>query len=159
MSNWTLREPTATDWPAILQLANASLTDMPNAPPQDEWLANRRAYLQGGKRHHVVAVDEGRIAGYAAAEHALQSTPGEFRVFVVVPPADRETLGVYLLGELRRYLIRENASFIRMLEYEANSAFLAFLSGRGLVHRKTFAMADGVPLADMRMDAPFGALG
>ena len=48
MSNWTLREPTATDWPGILQLASASLADMPMAPPQDEWLANRRAYLVSG---------------------------------------------------------------------------------------------------------------
>jgi hypothetical protein len=159
VSNWTLREPAATDWPAVLQLASASLADMPMAPPQDEWLANRRAYLQGGKRHHVVAVDEGRIAGYAAAEHAIQFAPGEFRVFVVVAPADRETLGTYLLGDIRRYLIRSNARSIRMLEYEADSGFLAFLSGRGFVHRKTFAMADGVPLADMRMDAPFGSLG
>lgn len=158
MSNWTLREPSSADWPRILELANASLAEIPNAPRQDEWLANRRAYLQGGKRHHVVALEGGRVVGYAAAEHAIHALPGEFRIFVVVPPSARETLGTYLLRELRRFLLTANAATIRMLEYEADSAFIAFLQARGFVHRKTFAMADGIPLAELRMDAPFASL-
>jgi len=158
VSNWTLREPSSADWPKILELANASLAEIPNAPHQDEWLTNRRAYLQGGKRHHVVALEDGRIAGYAAAEHVIHAPPGEFRIFLVVPPSARETLGSYLLRELRRYLLTANAATIRMLEYEADSGFLAYLQARGFVHRKTFAMTDGILLAELRMEAPFEPL-
>ena len=156
--NWTLREPTESDWPAILQLANASLADMPNAPPQDEWLANRRAFLVPGRRHHLVAFEAGRAAGYAAAEHPLHAPDGEYRVFVVVAPSARDTLATYLLRELRRHLVKANASTIRMLEYETDAGFLRFLQAHGFVHRKTFTLADGVKVTELRMEAPFAAL-
>lgn len=158
MSNWAIREPLDADWPAILKLANASLADIPNAPPQDEWLANRKAYLQGGRRHHVVALDSGHIAGYAAAEHSLHAPAGEFRVFVVVPPSARETLGTYLLREIQRFLLAANAGAVRMLEYEADAALLGYLRERGFVQRKTFTLADGSAVAELRMDAPFAPL-
>ncbi len=156
--NWTLREPAAADWPAILKLATASLAQIPNPPPQDEWLANRRAYLQGGRRHHVVALDAGRIAGYAAAEHPLQAPPGAYRLFVVVAPADRETLGTYLLGELQRFLLAEKAVSARLLEYEADADFLAYLQARGFALRKTLTLPDGARVAELRMETPFAAL-
>ena len=154
--NWTLREPTEADWPAILELANASLAGL--APPQDEWLANRRAFLVPGRRHHLVAWEQGRIAGYAAAEHPLHAADGEFRIFVVVPPAARNTLGTYLLRELRRFLLKANARTVRMLEYEADADFLAYLKARGFAYRKTFTLAGGVAVAELRMEAPFAAL-
>ena len=155
---WTLREPTEADWPAILGLANASLADIPNAPPQDEWLANRRAFLVPGRRYHVVALEAGHVAGYAAAEHLLHAPDGEYRVFVVVAPSAREALATYLLRELRRYLLKAHASTIRMLEYEADSGFLGFLQAHGFVFRKTFTLADGVKMTELRMQAPFAAL-
>lgn len=157
MSGWTLREPSAADWPSILELANASLAEIPHAPPQDEWLANRRAYLQGGRRHHVVAVEDGHVVGYAAAEHALHQPQGEYRVFVVAMPAARETLGTYLLREILRYLRTMNAQTVRMLEYEADAGFLAYLESRGFARRRTFTLADGTAIVELRLNALFEA--
>lgn len=156
--NWSLREPADADWPAILQLANASLAGMPNAPPQDAWLANRRAFLVPGRRHHFVALEDGRIAGYAAAEHPLHAPDGEYRVFVVVAPTARETLGVFLLRQLRHRLLKANARVMRMLEYEADAGFLAFLQAHGFVYRKTFTLTDGAAVAELRLEAPFESL-
>lgn len=44
MSENTLRAPTDHDWPAILTLAELSLSELPNAPSQDEWLKNRKSF-------------------------------------------------------------------------------------------------------------------
>ena len=156
--NWTLREPTNADWPAILQLANASLGEMPGAPPQDEWLANRRAFLVPERRHHLVAIEDSHIAGYVCAEQPVQAPPGEYRIFVVVLPPARETLGTHLLRQLHRFLLKANARTIRVLEYEADSNFLSYLRGRGFVYRKTFTLPDGIAVAELRMEAPFEAL-
>ena len=39
-----VRAPQADDWNRILDVANASVGDVPNAGPQDKWLGNRRDF-------------------------------------------------------------------------------------------------------------------
>ena len=45
-----------------------------------------------------------------------------------------------------------------MLEYEADAGFLRFLRAHGFVNHKTFTLADGVKVTELRMEAPFAAL-
>src|SRR5262249_60197596 len=53
----TIRE---NDWAAILDLANLSLSELPSAQRQDEWLENRRAFLASGGFHvQFVATETG----------------------------------------------------------------------------------------------------
>ena len=70
MNERNLRAPTDDDWPAILALAELSLSELPNAPSQDEWLKNRRSFLPSdGIQRHFVAMAGERIVGYACIEH------------------------------------------------------------------------------------------
>jgi hypothetical protein len=87
MNEITLRAPTDDDWPSILALAELSLSELPNAPSQDEWLNNRRSFSPSdGIQQHFVATSRERIVGYAGAEHRNEFTMGGYRLFVVVAP-------------------------------------------------------------------------
>jgi hypothetical protein len=52
------------DWPAILELANRSLSEMPEAPSQQEWLDNRRSYSppEGAQQHLVASLGDHLVA-------------------------------------------------------------------------------------------------
>src|SRR5260370_42346040 len=113
MSEIALREPGDDDWPAILDLAERSLTEFPNAPSQLEWLNNRRSFSPSdGIQQHFIATAGEQIVGYAGIEHRIKTTNGRnpvdgvYRLFVVVAPSARTTLGTKLLAHLRDRLIK-----------------------------------------------------
>jgi Acetyltransferase (GNAT) family len=158
MSELTLRAPTDDDWPAILALAERSLSELPNAPSQAEWLNNRRSFSPpDGIQRHFVATSDEQIVGYACIEHRSK-TDGVYRLFVVVAPSARRTLGTCLLAKLRECLIDLRARRAWVAEYETDTGFLAYLEEMGFVKLKTFKLEDGTPVVEMSIDAPFHSL-
>jgi len=158
MSGITLRPPTDDDWPAILALAELSLSELPNAPNQNEWLKNRKSFKPSdGIQQHFVATSDERITGYACIEQRSK-TDGVCRLFVVIAPLARRTLGTRLLGKLRECLIDLRARRAWVAEYEADIGFLAYLEEMGFVKLKTFKLEDGTPVVEMSIDAPFQSL-
>ena len=159
MSEIALRAPTDDDWTAILALAELSLAELPNAPSQQEWLNNRRSFsLSDGVQRHFVATSGDRIVGYACIEHRDEFADCIYRLFVVVAPAARTTLGTRLLAELRESLIDLGARRARVLEYEADAGFISFLEGMGFARSTNFKLDDGRPVVELTIDAPFESL-
>ncbi len=152
------RDVSGEDWHAILRLADASLEGVAGAPSQEEWLGNRRNFPESGTRRHFVAADGDVIAGYAAIERLPDTPKDVFRLFVVTVPQMRQTLGKAMLRELRRHLLDAGTRRVRMVEFEADTEFRAFLRACGFRESQTFAMADGTSLVELVMDAPFAAL-
>ena len=165
MNELTLRAPTNDDWTAILALAQLSLAELPNAPSQQEWLNNRRSFSPSdGIQRHFVATSGERIIGYACIEHRNKTNYGRkpiesvYRLFVVVPPSERRTLGTRLLAKLRECLIDLGAHRAWVLEYEADAGFLSYLEEMGFVRLANFKLDDGSPVVEMSIDAPFQSL-
>ena len=161
----TLRTPTNDDWPAILALAELSLSELPNAPSQDEWLNNRKSFTPSdGIQRHFVATSDERVVGYGCIEHRNQAIDGKktadsvYRLFVVVAPSERRTLGSYLLAKLRECLIDLGARRAWVVEYEADAGFLSYLEEMGFVRFANFKLNDGTPVVEMTIDAPFQSL-
>jgi len=163
-----IRTPCDDDWQAILNLANRSLSEMPGAPSQQEWLDNRRSYSPSeGIQQHWVAISGDQIIGYACIEHrdnlnlhppATEAAHGEYRLFVVVAPADRATLGTRLLELLGRQLVELGARRVWMTEYEADTHLVSYLERIGFVRQTTFQLPDGTTAVRLIMDAPFQSL-
>jgi SAM-dependent methyltransferase/N-acetylglutamate synthase-like GNAT family acetyltransferase len=144
------------DWSAILDLAHRSLGESPSLLQQDDWLRARRTFLpsDGYQRHFVATLGE-RIAGYAAIERLIGSADGVYRAFVVVAPADRESLGRALFEKLRALLLDLNARRVWMLEYAADRNFVSFLQNLGFVGVNNVGLPDGTTAVRLVMDAPF----
>jgi GNAT superfamily N-acetyltransferase len=166
-SAWEIRQE---DWSAISTLAEASLSEMPAgtpiAPGVKEWLDNRRAFSEwGGIQRQFVATVDGRIAGYACVEHPplwmrqRKDVAGEYRLFLVVEPSARRTLGSRLLEKLREALISLGARHAWFQEYEKDSGLISFLEEKGFVRAASFrTIEDGTALVRLAMDAPFAPL-
>jgi len=153
-----LRVPREEDWPAILELAHRSLAEMPDAPRQDEWMRNRRSFAaSGGIQEHFVAVSEEGIVGYVAIERRNRTLEGLYRLFMVIEPASRSTVGTNLFVELRERLIRLGAHQAWMMEFEADAGFIAYLNGMGFVRTKTVDL-DGRIAVQLKIDEPFDSL-
>jgi hypothetical protein len=165
VSGIALRAPADDDWPAILALAELSLAELPNAPSQQEWLNNRRSFSPtDGIQRHFVATSGDRIVGYACIEHRNKTASGRkpvegvYRLFVVVAPSARTTLGTMLLAKLRESLIDVGAHRAWVLEYEADAGFVSYLEEMGFVRSANFKLDDGSPVLEMTIDAPFQSL-
>ncbi len=159
MSEIALRAPSTDDWPAILRLAELSLSEMPIVPSQLEWLNNRKSFsLSDGIQQHFVATSGNRIVGYGCIEHRDKIAEREYRLWVVVAPSARATLGTTLLGKLRECLLSLEARRARMVEYEADAGFISYLETMGFVRLNTFKLDDGTRAVELSMDAPFQSL-
>jgi hypothetical protein len=165
MGEIELREPTDDDWLAIRALAELSLSELPNPPSQQEWLNNRKSFSPSdGIQQHFVATSGERIVGYGCIEHRYKTNSGRelndgvYRLFVVVAPSARRTLGTRLLAKLRECLIDLGARRTWVVEYAADTGFLAYLKEMGFVKLKTFELDDGTPVVEMNIDAPFQSL-
>ena len=133
MAGLIFRFPKDSDWPHILRLANESVRHLPCVSDQSAWLANRREFPSERCREHFVAVEDGRIAGYAA----MEELPGDslrFRLFVVTSPSARGHLGEILTQRLLVRLKACAAAEAHFLEYAEDEGFIAFLEARGF-HR------------------------
>ena len=123
----TVRIPTAADWPAILDVANAAL-------PWDlegnrEWLEYRKQFDETARtRRHYVAEDPttGQVVGYGALEEGPDF--GIFRVFVVMPPERlRSEAGESIYDRLAADLVDLEARGAWAREYTSDTAILEFL--------------------------------
>jgi GNAT superfamily N-acetyltransferase len=153
------------EWSEILHLAEASLTEMPIAPNVKEWLNNRRSFQEADSvQRHVVATLGKQIVGYACAEHPpawMRNTKdaiGEYRLFMVVEPSARRTLGTRLLGKLRESLITLGARRAWFQEYAADRGLISFLQEKGFVRAADFRIEDGSRILRLSMGAPFEPL-
>ena len=151
-------------WSAILNLAEESLAEMQVAPGVKEWFDNRKAFpASGGIQQQLVATLDNQIVGYACAEHPPawmrnKSAAGEYRLFMVVEPSARGSLGNRLLAKLRESLIALGARRAWFQEYEADAGLVSFLETKGFVKRITFRTDDGTGIIRLSMDAPFKPL-
>ena len=157
--------PRDEEWSAIMTLAEASLAEMTMAPGQKEWLENRRSFNEsGGERQQFVATLGKRIVGYGSAEHPpawMRNDPraaGQYRLFMVVEPASRATLGVRLLARLREVLIKLKARRAWFQEYEGDRGLISFLEEQGFVKESGFQIEGGTRIVRLFMDAPFERL-
>ncbi len=161
------------EWAALRNLAEASLKEMKVAPGLKEWLDNRnqqwldnrKSFLEaGGSQQQFVATSGDQIIGYAAAEHPpawMRNKPnseGEYRLFVVVEPSARKTLGTRLLGLLGKYMVDRGARRAWVQEYEADKGLASFLEQKGFVKRISFTAENGDRIVRHSMDAPFERL-
>jgi N-acetylglutamate synthase-like GNAT family acetyltransferase len=160
MNEITLRTPAHDDWPTMLALAELSLTELPNPPSQLDWMNNRRSFsLSDGIQRHFVATSGERIVGYAGAEHRNEFAKGGYRLFVVVAPSARSTLGTKLLAKLRECLISLGARRAWFQEDEAQKRFISYLEEHGFVQVERFRLDDGTWIVRLAMDAPFPIVG
>jgi Acetyltransferase (GNAT) family len=164
MSEIAMRAPTSDDWPAILALAELAVSEVPNAPSQLEWLDNRKSFsTSDGIQQHFLATSGERIVGYACIEYRNKTTDGRkpidgaYRLFVVVAPPARRTLGTQLLAKLRECLIKLDARKAWMLEYEADAHFISYLEEMGFAKVVSFDL-QGTTVVELTIDAPFQLL-
>jgi N-acetylglutamate synthase-like GNAT family acetyltransferase len=146
-----LRIPDDNDWPAILELANLSVADVPGGP-QDDWLANRRDFAQrpGVQRHWVTEQAGVRgIAGYAGVETRPEYDGA--RIFVVTAPAAREDLGTHLLTHALNVARQFEVTSVWLIEYAADTAFASFLKRHGFAETRRFALEGGRDVAVLAM--------
>jgi hypothetical protein len=159
MSDIARRAPRNDDWPAILSLAEMSLGEMPTVPSQLDWLNNRKSFsASDGIQQHFVATSDERIVGYACIEHRGKDADGVFRMWMVVEPSARSTLGARLLAKLGECLLSAGARRAWMAEYEADVHFVSYLESMGFVRRSTFIADGGIRAVELVMDAPFQSL-
>lgn len=130
-----------------------------------KWLNNRRSFSPSdGIQQHFGAISDERIVGYACIERRIKTIDGKktadgaYRLFVVVTPSARRTLGTSLLVKLRQCLIDLSARRAWVVEYEADTGFLAYLEEMGFSRLTTFKLSDGSPVVEMTIDAPFQSL-
>jgi N-acetylglutamate synthase-like GNAT family acetyltransferase len=159
MSGLVFRTPRDDEWPAILDLAHLSLAELPVVPNQQEWLDNRRWFSPSdGIQQHLVATADERIVGYGGVERRHGARDGWYRLFAVMEPSARATLGTRLLARLRECLIDLGARHAWMMEYEADGGFVSFLERMGFVRLRTINLDDGTLSVQLAIDAPFQSL-
>ena len=138
MTTIRLRAPTGTDWPTILELADAALPW--DATGNREWLENRKRF--DGRRQHYLAegAESGRAVAYGAVEEGPE--PGFFRMFVVMDPARLQgPAAAHLYEQLSSDLVAMEARGAWVREYARDSAILEFFLEEGFVEKNRFTIA------------------
>jgi hypothetical protein len=157
-----IRQLRDEEWSEILRLADASLTEMPMAPSMKEWLDNRRSFqYPESVQENFVATLGKQIVGYACAEHppvwmrTSKDATGEYRLFLVVEPSARRTLGNRLLAKLRESLIAHGARRAWFQEYESDTGLISFVEEKGFIRGAAFRIEDGTRIVRLSLAAPF----
>ena len=122
-------------------------------------MAHRRSFATSeGTREHFVACLDTRIVGYAAIERHIDAPAGLYRMFVVVEPSNRATLGTMLFAELRKRLAGLGAHRALMRELEADAGLITYLERMGFERTKAIEI-DGRVAVELMLDAPFNSIG
>jgi len=158
MEGIILRQPFEEDWPTLAALGNLAISEMQVPPDQRPWAENRRSFPSDGVQRHFVATSSGRIVGYCGVEWRQNSPAGWYRVFVIVAPSDRATIGRWLFEKVREVLLGLTASTAWMMEYEADIGLLAFMEQVGFNFFRALTTPDGFRVVEMTMDTPFDSL-
>ena len=113
----------------MLRLANVAVAGV-EAPEQDEWLANRRAF--DGERRHGIATRDGEIVGYFAVEATSEAFEGSCRVFLVLDwQRDVAEVAPRLFEAASLALSELGARRAWLREYAADTAIVDFVRERG----------------------------
>jgi N-acetylglutamate synthase-like GNAT family acetyltransferase len=146
-----LRDARDSDWPAILELANESVADVPGAGSQDAWVTNRRSFdASSGVQRHWVAEEEPVVVGYSAVESRAKDNPKSFRIFVVTDPKRRASLGRRLLENALAELKRQGAKSAWFAEYALDTEFIGFLKHYGFAEQERFESDDGSEVFELK---------
>lgn len=144
MATLVRRAVTASDWPSVLVLANASVVHVAGAGSQEEWYENRRSFDSSrGTQDHYVLVDPelGEIVGYGGVE----TTPnGEFRMFVVTVPELLETVGERLFRENVELAKTRGAERIWFTEHAHDTGLVEFAKARDFMELGRIRLDEGV---------------
>ncbi len=138
------RTPHDRDWPAILDLANRSVADVPGAGTQEEWLHNRRDFPEKGYQYHVVLADGDDVLGYGAMEHAEEAPSDAYRLFVVTLPERLGGIGLQIHGHLHQKLCELGAAGAWFVEYAEDRVLTSFLRDLGYRELRRFLLESGV---------------
>jgi hypothetical protein len=136
-----LRDVRGEDWPAILEVANASVAHLASAGTQEEWLHNRRHFDSAqGTQHQYVAEDpvSGAVLGYGA----IESSP-EFRLFVVTLPEYLPTVGELLYERALALLAESSAVRVWFTEYADDRTLVSFARAHGFGDARNFSLPNG----------------
>jgi L-amino acid N-acyltransferase YncA len=135
-----LRKAVETDWPAILEAANAAVLWAPR--DNQEWLSNRMRFDQTGYvRRHYVATDAatGKVIGYGAVEAGQESD--RYRIFLVMSPdLLTEGMGDLMYDQLMADLVTLHASVVWTHGYARDLTMLGFLSQHGFSEIRRFPL-------------------
>jgi L-amino acid N-acyltransferase YncA len=137
-----IRTAAASDWPAILQVANQAVPDA--AAENLEWWENRQSFeTRQRRRRHYVAQEPGtsQIVGYGAVEEGPE--PGQFRVFVVM---DRALLASGIADAIYARLeadLCDLGAEVAWVREEARDPVVGFFQVRGLQERARSVLANG----------------
>jgi hypothetical protein len=140
-----LRAPTEQDWPAILRAANASLPWDPDG--NQPWLENRRNFDEAAfQRRHYVATDDGsnEIVGYGSIEGG--STPGRYRVFVVMDARLLTSVGDVLYQRLHEDFRSLGGEVAWVREEARDIDALKFFRRHGFANEQPFTTEQGLPV-------------
>jgi N-acetylglutamate synthase-like GNAT family acetyltransferase len=154
LADLIFRFPEDSDWQHILSLANDSVRHVPGAGDQSAWLANRREFPSERCREHFVAVENDKIAGYAA----MEELPGDnlrFRLFVVTLPSARANVGESMIRRLLARLQACAAAEARFVEYASDQGFVAFLEARGFHRTGNVAIGNDLEAAVLTRVPPY----
>lgn len=122
------RDILASDWPVILELANASVAHVSGAGTQEEWYENRRGFdTSVATQDHYVLEEGGEIVGYGGVE---SSPNGEFRMFIVARRERLETVGERLYRENLALASARGAVRIWFTEYADDTGLVEFAKAR-----------------------------
>jgi len=145
------REIEEADWPAILEVANASFEFLPQRITQEEWLHHRRNFdTERGLQIHRVKVDDaGRIVGYVGVESDGQ----RYRMFMVTANPDLPTLGTLLYERAMAILEEQGAPGVALTEC-IDDPLIAFGRERGFVEVRRFEWKPGIEIITMYKSLP-----
>ena len=132
----SLRRPSESDWPEILELANIAVDHVAEAPLQTEWLGHRRAFK--GAQSHFVAERAGQVVGYTAVERGAEDPDATFRVFVVTSWSENLGVAELLFERAADELARLDARHAWLREYASDQLLIAFFRTKGFEVREEY---------------------
>lgn len=135
--NLSLREATASDWSAILELAQGALPW--DRAGNEIWLEYRRRFT--GRRRHYVALGAGneRPFGYGAIEEGTER--GNFRIFLVMEPTLlAKDVAALLTQRLFADLLALKATTVWAREYVQDTPLITYLRQLGFTERERITL-------------------
>lgn len=149
-----IRPSHQNDWNAIGALANRSVTHLAGDRPQDDWLANRKAFT--ASRHHYVAMHRKEVVGYCRLEQSGPAADG-WRMFLLLDwsAPQHQHLARILFDQINETAGQQDIDQIWLREYADDQPFIDFLAAQDFEPGDPFRHGDE-QLIILRGCGPFG---
>jgi hypothetical protein len=82
--------------------------------------------------------------GYGAIERESPSPPGEYRLFIVVDPDRRDTIGGAIYSQIEEILEDREATGSWFVEHAEDVRYIEFIRARGYVESRRFLLPSGL---------------